>query len=41
MPAQSVPSGYRVWGADDVVYGPFELPELVDLIGDERILTST
>lgn len=38
MPAQQAKTGYRVWGADDVVYGPFELPEIVDLIGDERIL---
>jgi hypothetical protein len=33
--------GYKVWAADDVVYGPVDLPVLVDWVGDERVLAST
>jgi CRP/FNR family cyclic AMP-dependent transcriptional regulator len=29
--------GYRIWAADDVVYGPVELPQLVEWIQDERV----
>ena len=41
MSSDSSPSGFRVWASDDVVYGPVELPVLVDWVGDERILRST
>lgn len=30
-------SGFKVWGLDDVVYGPVELPTLVSWVKDERI----
>lgn len=33
--------GYRIWGADDVVYGPVELPTLVEWIQDERVESDT
>lgn len=41
MSSESSPSGFRVWASDDVVYGPVELPVLVDWVGDERVLRST
>lgn len=33
--------GYRIWGADDVVYGPVNLPILADWIHDERVTPET
>jgi Cyclic nucleotide-binding domain len=39
IPAAS--PGYRIWAADDVVYGPVDLPVLVDWVGDERVLAAT
>lgn len=33
--------GYRIWAADDVVYGPVELPQLVEWIQDERVEADT
>lgn len=41
MPANDTTDGFRVWGADDVVYGPFELPVLVQYVFDERVLPGT
>ena len=35
------PKFYRVWGADNVAYGPVELPALVGWIKDERILSDS
>jgi len=32
---------YKIWGADDVVYGPVELPTLVEWIQDERVEANT
>ena len=32
---------YRIWAADDVVYGPVELPQLVEWIQDERVEADT
>src|ERR1043166_8033405 len=34
-------SGFKIWGADDVVYGPVELPTLVDWVRDERVTADT
>lgn len=34
-------SGYKVWAVDDVVYGPVELPQLVDWIQEERVVGNT
>lgn len=33
--------GYRIWGVDNVVYGPVELPVLVNWIRDERVTADT
>lgn len=33
--------GYRIWGVDNVVYGPVELPELVRWVKDERVTDNT
>jgi hypothetical protein len=32
---------YKIWGADDVVYGPVELPMLVEWVQDERVEANT
>jgi CRP-like cAMP-binding protein len=37
---ESTPT-YRVWGADNVAYGPVELPALVYWIRDERVTPDT
>ena len=33
--------GYKIWGADDVVYGPVELPTMADWIQEERVTADT
>ncbi len=33
--------GYRIWGVDNVVYGPVDLPILGDWIHDERVTPDT
>lgn len=33
--------GYKIWAVDDVVYGPVDLPTLMEWISDERVLAST
>jgi hypothetical protein len=37
--SQSVP--YKIWAADNVIYGPVELPTLVAWVKDERVLADT
>jgi hypothetical protein len=32
---------YRIWAADNVVYGPVELPTLISWVKDERVTTET
>ena len=32
---------YRVWGIDNIAYGPVELPELVSWLKQERVLSDT
>ena len=32
---------YKIWGADQTVYGPVELPTLVEWIQDERVTADT
>jgi CRP-like cAMP-binding protein len=39
MESQSVQ--YNIWAADNVVYGPVELPTLISWIKDERVLADT
>jgi hypothetical protein len=33
--------GYRIWGMDNVVYGPVELPVLVNWVKEERVTRDT
>jgi hypothetical protein len=41
METQSTAILYRVWGADNVAYGPVELPTLVAWIKADRVLADT
>ncbi len=41
MSANEEAIGYKIWGADDVVYGPVELPTMVEWIHDERVTADT
>lgn len=41
MPDQAEDVGYKVWAADDVVYGPVAIPVLADWVRDERVLAGT
>src|SRR5690606_11533766 len=40
QPTQSA-SGYKIWAVDGIVYGPVELPTLVEWIKDDRVLADT
>lgn len=40
LPAEDAPS-YRIWGVDNVVYGPVDLPMLVDWVREERVVAAT
>lgn len=33
--------GYKIWATDDVVYGPVDMPTLVEWVKDERVLADT
>jgi CRP/FNR family cyclic AMP-dependent transcriptional regulator len=33
--------GFKIWAVDDVVYGPVEMPMLVDWIKDQRVVADT
>src|SRR2546429_7167311 len=37
MPDDNIEPVYRVWGADNVAYGPVGLPSLVSWIKEERV----
>lgn len=37
---QTIP-GFKIWGVDGVIYGPVELPTLVNWIKDERVTATT
>ena len=41
MASEETGSGYVIWGADHAVYGPVELPMLVNWIRDERVTADT
>lgn len=34
-------AGFRIWGVDNVVYGPVELPVLVNWVKEERVTSET
>lgn len=40
MDSKSTP-GYKVWAVDGVVYGPVELPALINWVRDERVVSDT
>ena len=41
MVSEATNVGFKVWGVDNVVYGPVELPELVRWVKDERVTAGT
>jgi hypothetical protein len=41
MEANDAVVGYKIWGVDNVVYGPVELPVLVEWIREERVMADT
>lgn len=41
MQTDEVSDGYRVWGVDGVVYGPVDLPILVNWVKEERVTRET
>jgi len=41
MNPESSSNGFAIWGIDQAVYGPVELPALVSWIKDERVLADT
>src|ERR1043166_4109584 len=41
MEARADGSNFRMWGADDVVYGPVELPTLISWMKEERVTADT
>lgn len=41
MNADTSCTGFRIWAADDVVYGPVELPVLISWVQEERVLADT
>lgn len=41
MEANDQAGGYKIWAADNVVYGPVELPTLVSWIREERVQADT
>ena len=34
-------TGFKIWAVDNVVYGPVELPVLIDWVKDERVTANT
>ncbi len=41
MQSDDASFGFRIWGVDDVVYGPVELPILVEWVKEERVTAQT
>ena len=41
MDSTSAGIGFRIWGPDDVVYGPVELPVLVSWVKEQRVIANT
>jgi len=41
MDSDNIGNQYKIWGADHAVYGPVELPTLVEWIKDERVTAET
>ncbi len=41
VPADTNPITFSIWAADNVVYGPVELPALIAWVKDQRVLADT
>ena len=41
MDSNSNGMGFRIWGVDNVVYGPVELPILINWVKEERVTSET
>src|SRR5438046_8805356 len=41
MNPNSTGADFRIWGADNVIYGPVELPMLINWVKDERVTANT
>ncbi|MHB8523224.1 MAG: cyclic nucleotide-binding domain-containing protein [Limisphaerales bacterium] len=41
MEANDTAAGYKIWAVDNVVYGPVELPTLVNWVQEERVTGDT
>jgi hypothetical protein len=41
MEPSTVGTGFKIWGVDNVVYGPVELPALVNWIKEQRVTAAT
>jgi CRP-like cAMP-binding protein len=41
MDADNDAPGYRIWAVDNVVYGPVDLPTLIQWVQEERVTTNT
>jgi len=41
MPSEEKGVGFSIWGVDNVVYGPVELPMLITWLKDERVTEKT
>ena len=41
MESNSDAIGFKIWAVDNVVYGPVELPTLIEWVKDERVTSST
>ena len=41
MQIAAAETGYRIWGVDNVIYGPVEMPTLVSWIKEQRVTSDT
>ncbi len=41
MSAELATMGFKIWGVDNIVYGPVELPTLVEWVKDRRVTADT
>ena len=41
MESETSHTGFQIWGADNTIYGPVELPELVNWVQDQRVTADT
>ena len=41
MESDTAGTGFKIWGVDNVVYGPVELPTMIAWVKDERVTAAT